>query len=440
MRRPSLDRLLAPFAEVRRGEALVALLLCLDVFLILSGYYLLKTVREGLILGGGMLGLGGDELKIYASAAIALLLLVVVPAYGKVASRVGRLRLIDVCYAAVIGSLAIFFALGRAGVPVGLAFYLWLGIVNVFLIAQFWSYANDLYTEEQGGRLFAIVALGGSAGAIVGPRLATLAGTYPLMLGAAAILGVCVGLFHLIERLARERAPRQVALAERPLDPAGGFRLLLRDRYLLLIAALVIVANLVNTTGEYLLGNAVRERFAELPEEARREAIKAFYADFFSWVNLLGFLVQAFVVSRVMRHLGARAALFVLPLIALGGYGLIGAVGGLALIRAAKIAENATDYSLQNTVRQALFLPTSREVKYKAKAAIDTFCVRLGDTAAALLVATSIHVARWTRPELALVNVGLVVIWLAVAAGIAGSRRRARAAPEPAPAQAQAPA
>jgi AAA family ATP:ADP antiporter len=430
MPRSTIEKLLAPLGEVRKGEGLLAFLLFLDVFLILSGYYLLKTVREGLILGGGMFGLDGDELKIYASAAIALLLIGIVPAYGRLASRVGRLRLIDLTYGAVIGCLAIFFALGRAGVPVGLAFFLWLGIVNVFLIAQFWSYANDLYTEEQGKRLFAIIALGASTGAIVGPRLATLADTYPMLLAAAAMLGVCVLLYHLVERRAR-RVPRQAAIAERPLDAAGGFRLLLRDRYLLLIAAMLIVANLVNTTGEYLLSNAVRERFADLPEEARREAIKGFYADFFSWVNLASFVCQALLVSRVIRHLGVRGALFVLPAIALAGYGLIGVIGGLAVIRAVKLAENATDYSLQNTVRHALFLSTSREAKYKAKAAIDTFCVRLGDTAAALLVAASIHVARWSRPELALVCVGLAVGWLAIAAGIAG-RRRAGAAEAPA--------
>jgi AAA family ATP:ADP antiporter len=131
---------------VRSGEGVVALLMLLCVFLILTAYYVMKTAREGLILSGGMFGLAGDELKIYASGAMALLLIGVVPAYGALANRVKRIRLINVSYIIVVGCLIAFAVLGRAGVPVGLAFFIWLGLVNVFLIAQFWSYANDLYT------------------------------------------------------------------------------------------------------------------------------------------------------------------------------------------------------------------------------------------------------------------------------------------------------
>ena len=431
-----LRRVSRLLGEVRPGEGLLAFVLGLNVFLILSGYYVLKTVREGLILSGGMLGLGGEELKTYATAAIAILLIGVVPAYGRLASRVGRLRLIDVCYGVVIACLAGFFVLGRLGVPVGLAFYLWLGIVNVFLIAQFWSYANDVYPEEQGKRLFPIVALGGSAGAILGPRLAALGATFTMMIVAAAMLAGCLGLFHAADRVARRRAPRQARLSEEPVGPAGGFRLVLGERYLLLIAVMLILLNVINTTGEFLLSNAATAHAdAVVPdgdEEARREAIKAFYADFFMWVNLLGFLIQAFLVSRVIRYLGVRTALYVMPVIALAGYGMIGLVGGITLIRTVKLLENATDYSLQNTIRQALFLPTSREAKYKAKAAIDTFFVRVGDFAAALVVAFALHVAHLTPRQIAGVNVVLAVAWIAVAAGIAAQHRRlSRDHPEP---------
>src|SRR5690606_29713112 len=120
------------------------------VFLILTAYYAMKTAREGLILAGGTFGLGGDELKTYASGAMAVLLVAVVPAYGRLASRVPRIRLINVSYAIVMLCLIAFYILGRAGVPIALAFFIWIGLVNVFLIAQFWSYANDIYTEEQG--------------------------------------------------------------------------------------------------------------------------------------------------------------------------------------------------------------------------------------------------------------------------------------------------
>lgn len=453
LRSALLDRALRPFSKVHPGEGLVAVLMLVCVFLILTSYYLMKTAREGLILAGGTFGLRGDELKTYANAAMALLLVGIVPAYGMLANRVRRIRLINVSYAVVMVCLLGFFALGRLGVPVGLAFFIWIGLVSVFLIAQFWSYANDLYTEEQGKRLFAIIATGGSLGAIFGPRIAKVADTFTVMLIAAGILVGCVALFNLIERVQRRHAADE-HVAEAPLSGAGGFALVLRDRYLLLIGAMLLVLNLVNTTGEYVLSNAVREHaHAVVPATAhadlvgaardaaleadRREVIKAFYADFFSWVNLIAFLVQAFLVSRVIGKLGVRGALFVLPLIAFGAYGMIGLVGGIALIRVAKIAENGTDYSLQNTVRQALFLPTSRAVKYKAKAAIDTFFVRAGDTLSAVLVGFGVHQLALGRRELALVNTGLVLVWLAIAAGIA--RHHRRLSPDPAPPAAGSP-
>jgi ATP:ADP antiporter, AAA family len=440
LRSSLLERALRPFSKVHPGEGLVAVLLLICVFLILTSYYLMKTAREGLILAGGAFGLGGDELKTYANGAMAVLLVGIVPAYGALASRVRRIRLINVSYAVVMGCLAVFFVIGRLGVPIGLPFFIWLGLVSVFLIAQFWSYANDLYTEEQGKRLFAIIAAGGSLGAIFGPRLATLADTFTVMLVAAGILVGCIALFNVIEHVHRRRA-RDEHVATAPITGAGGFSLVLRDRYLLLIGAMMLVLNLVNTTGEYVLSNTVRDHALQLVpstahadlvgaartaaiEADRREVIKAFYADFFGWVNLVGFLIQAFLVSRVIRRLGVRRALFVMPLVVFGAYGAIGVFGGIALVRAAKIAENSTDYSLQNTVRQALFLPTSRAVKYKAKAAIDTFFVRAGDTMSALLVGLGLHQLGLGVRGLALVNLGLVLVWIAIAAGIAHHHRR----------------
>lgn len=442
-----LDRLLNLFAEVKAGEGATAVLMFVNVFLILLAYLILKVVREGLIIGGGgMLGLEGDELKIYASAAMAFLLLGVIPAYGMLASKVNRIKLLNYCVMAVIGSLGIFFVLGRAGVPLGLAFFLWLGIINVFLIAQFWSYANDIYTEGQGKRLFAIIAIGGSLGAIFGPKIAKLykEHTFVLMLVAAAILGICQLLYNIVNaREARRAAAAEGdAKAETPLSKDGGFQLVFRHKYLLLIAIMMLLANLVNTTGEFIVSNAAKNHAVEkVPDTAhadiadageREQAIRAdrtqvvtgFYGDFFFWVNLVSFLIQAFLVSRIFKYLGVRTALFFLPVIALGAYGAIGAIGGFMLLRIAKTAENSTDYSLQNTVRQALFLPTSREVKYKAKAAIDTFFVRIGDAAAAGLVAVGIHALAFDARSFAFVNVGLILVWIFVAVGIAREHKK----------------
>ncbi len=433
------ERVLSPFAKVEPGEAGNVVLMTFCVFMILCAYYVLKTSREGLILSDGAFGLGGDELKIYASGAMAILLMGLIPAYSALANRMSRLRLINYSYGAVFVSLATFFVLGRAGVSIGLPFLIWLGLVNVFLIAQFWSYANDIYSEEQGKRLFAVIAIGGSAGAIVGPKLTSLADTFTLMLVAAGILGLCLVLFNFIDRRHSPADGSGPAKDPPPTDGPGGFTLVMKDRYLLLIAVMVLIANLVNSMGEFLLSHAAAAHAAEMipgtasdpgVEDARRELIKAFYGDFFFWVNLVGFLVQAFLVSRIIKWIGVRGALFVMPIVAFGAYGAIAALGGLMVTKYAKIGENSTDYSLQNTVRQALFLPTSRDAKYKAKAAIDVFFVRFGDTISAIVVGVGLHSLGISITGLAVINIVLISVWIFVAIAIA---RRHKALTKDAP-------
>jgi AAA family ATP:ADP antiporter len=416
--------------RVRHGERLAVVLMGTCVFLILTSYYAMKTSREGFILARGSFGLTGQELKAYASAAMACLLVAAVPAYGALAARVPRIRLIDISYTVVLASLVGFYVLARAGHAVGLPLFVWIGLINVFLVAQFWSYANDLYNEDTGRRLFPVIALGGSLGGVAGPRLAAIASTADLLLVSAALLVPCVVLFHMIERF-HVRDPQ----AGQPIRGRGGFHLVWRDRYLLLIAGLVFVGALVKTIGEYVLSDSAARHAAELVPytfqapramvtSAREELIKTFYSDFFFWVNLVSFLTQAFVVSVAIDRLGVRRALFVMPMIALGAYGAIAAVGTFALVRAAKVAENSADYSLENTVHQTLFLPTDRAAKYNAKTAIDTFAVRAGDTISALVIWIGVRGIGFHGRQLAAVNVALVAVWLAVAAGVVHHHRK----------------
>jgi len=430
-----LERMLRPFAEVRAGEALDALLLMLSVFLLLTAYYILKVVREPLILAGG-----GAELKSYTSAGQAILLLFLVPAYGAFASRVNRIRLITGMTVFFIINLVIFYLLALARAPgLGVAFFLWVGIFNLMVIAQFWSFANDVYTPEQGQRLFAIVGFGQTLGAILGgvvaSRLIAPLGVYQLMLVAAGILVA----YLVITRIVNQRMLRSASAtgvrpaAEAPLDRRGGFELVLRDRYLLLIGLLLLVLNFVNTNGVYLMGRVISQEAARLASagaasglaagEFEKRFIGLFYADYFTWVNAVTAFVQLFLVSRVMQYFGVRVALYVLPLVAFGGYGLMAFAPVLALIRVAKIGEDSLDYSLNNTARHALFLPTSREAKYKAKAAIDTLFVRAGDLLSAGLVFLG---GLWSfrLRDFALVNLGLVLVWLIIVIAI-GRRHRA---------------
>src|SRR5262249_9713568 len=145
----------------------------------------------------------------------------------------------------------------------------------------------------------------------------------------------------------------------------GGFALVLKSRYLFLIAMLVLLANLVNTTGEFILGKAVAQHAKAIVGAVGSAGEGGYfgqvYTAFFFWVNVMSAALQMFAVSRIIKRFDIRPALFFLPIIALGSYALLAFMPILSFIRIAKIAENSTNYSIQNTARHALFLNTNRE-------------------------------------------------------------------------------
>jgi AAA family ATP:ADP antiporter len=432
------------FTEVRRGEGGTALLLMLNVFLLLTCYYILKPVREALILTVE----NGAELKSYMSAGQSLLLLAVVPAYGWLTNRMDRRRLINSVTFFFTACLVVFYLLAQANVPLGIVFFLWVGIFNLMVIAQFWSFANDVYTEEQGKRLFVIVSFGASLGAVLGSRIAGLIieplGLNQMFLVAGAILVVSLLITNVVDSRERARgaaraAARAAAGQEKEVEEAmsdtNPFKLVLQQRYLLLIAFLILLLNWVNTTGGYILDSTVKNAADQAALTAGAgfdsgEYIGKFYADFFSVVNLVSVLIQLFLVSRILKYIGVRWAMMFLPVIALGAYAILAFYPVLSVVRWAKTAENATDYSLQNTLRGVLFLPTTREEKYKAKQAIDTFFVRAGDVLSALLVYVGTTFLAFKTKEFAIFNLALVVIWLFIAVAI--GRRYQRMAAKPA--------
>jgi AAA family ATP:ADP antiporter len=440
-----LDALLGLFTEVRPGEGLTALLLMANVFLLLASYYLLKTIREPLILAGPG---GGAEVKSYAAAAIAGLLIILVPIYSALASRVSRVKLINGVTLFFIACLIAFFALSSAGVAVGVPFFIWVGIFNLMIIAQLWAFANDVYTVDQGKRLFAVVGIGASLGAIAGSfvtgQLVKQFGPYPFMIAAAVLLALCMVLTNVVNsreaggahaptggRTEGDAAAAASAAAAGGRTSRGGFALVFSNRYLLLIGLLMLLVNLVNTTGEYILGKTVVEvtSAAGGTVDDEGKVIGEFYGNFFTLVNIISFLIQAFVVSRVLKFFGVGVALLVMPIVSMIGYGAMAFLPLLPFIRGVKLAENSLDYSLQNTTRHALFLPTSREAKYKAKQAVDTFFVRAGDVISAGLVFAGTTWLGFGTKQFALANVVLVAVWLVIAVAIGRMFHRLSARP-----------
>ena len=390
----------------------------LNLFVLMTAYYILKPIRESLILAAA-----GPELKSYAGAVSAMACLIIVPLYGKLASRLNRIRLINGINAFFAMNLIIFYVLGQFHVSFGFPFFLWVGLFDLMLVAQFWAFANDLYTQEQGARLFGVIGIGSSLGAIFGSAIAghlfVSLGIYPMLLVAAGLLAVCMALTSCIDQ--QESGSVLSTESAAPLKEGGAFQLVFRHRYLFLIAMLILLSNVVNATGEFILGKSVTEH-AKLATASgsvlnTETYIGTFYSDFYFWVNIVGAGLQMFLVSRIMKNVGIAAALFFLPVVSLGGYTLLSFAPLLSFARAAKIAENGTDYSIQNTARHALFLRTSREAKYKGKTAIDSFFWRAGDAVSALIVFTGTALAFDLR-GFARTNVVLVVLWLCVAAAI----------------------
>ncbi|MEO8874524.1 MAG: MFS transporter [Polyangiaceae bacterium] len=419
-----LSTLLKPFAEVHAGEAVGALMLTFTVFLLLTAYYLLKTAREPLIL----ILHNGARVKSYASLGQSLLLIGVIRIYTSLARRVGRLKLLSIIYLFFISNLAIFAVLARAHVNIGIVFFLWVGIFNVTAIAQFWSFSNDIYTEDQGKRLFAIIGIGSSVGAVVGAKVAEALvhfGPYMLMIVAAVILGLCLGLIAIVDtRIDKQEGSPGKKKDEQPPVDAKTFQLLIHDKYLLLVGALTLMLNCVNKTGEYILDRALlASPAAHAPGVDTIAYIGAFKADYFSWINLIGVLLQLFAVSRIIKYLGVRGALFFLPIVAGVAYATTAILPILGIIRWAKIGENATDYSVQSTANQTLYLVTNRTEKYVGKTIIDTFIVRFGDVFSAGFVWLGAELTLGVR-AFAIINLVLIGGWIVLVLAISRENKK----------------
>jgi AAA family ATP:ADP antiporter len=405
------------FGNVRPGEAITALLLTVNIFLLLTAYYLLKVAREPLILLGG-----GAEVKSYAAVGQVILLVFVTNFYGWIAARVGRFVLIACVTVFFALNLVLFWALGSRGVPLGLPFFLWVGIFNVVTVTQFWSFAADMYSEEQGKRLFPIIGIGSSVGAVGGAaiadRLMRAGSPFLLMMVAAGILVSTLALTYVVHRREIGRAPGgQSSGQNEPVGRGNAFALVLRDPYLLLLAALILVLNISTKTGDFVLDRMLIARAAaHAAAQGMSESayIGQFKARYFEWINVLEVLLQLFVVSRVIKYTGLRVALVLVPLASLAGYGATLVAPLIGILFATRVAESTLDYSLSNTVRQALWLVTSREAKYKAKQVVDSFVWRAGDTISAAIVWVGTHFAMGVRRFIA-ANVLVELAWVALA-------------------------
>jgi len=450
------ERLLRVFTDVRPGEGSTALLMFANVFLILCAYYLIKPLREGWIAISGIPSLSKMEVKAYSSLAQSLLLIFVVGRYARLVDRFPRATVIKRATLFCMSNLVIFWVLQPEfflqGLPgTGVIFYLWVGMFGVFVVAQFWAFAADLYTQEQGARLIPLVAIGATAGAAFGAWItqtlidAGLLPTEYLLLAAIVPLAASMGLTQMADRRmpaatettskAQDAKVDESAAKAPPPSTGGSFGLVFAHRYLLLVALTTLLVNWVNTNGENLLFRVVQEVLASnaLDQgvtgerqilEFTRDGTTAFYGGFYFWVNTVALVLQSLVASRLLKYGGFGVLFMMLPVVALASYTAMALVPIIAVVRLMKIAENATDYSLNNTARSVLWLPLSAELKYKGKPVIDTFFVRVGDGLAALTVMVGVQVLALRTASFFAFNVALVLVWIGVAALVVREYRR----------------
>ncbi|HEX7082286.1 MAG TPA: hypothetical protein VF329_14860 [Gammaproteobacteria bacterium] len=430
------ERVFGLFTTVRPGEGKSAALFAAYALLLLVCYYVLKTIREPLLLAGG-----SAALKSYACGAIAAVLLVGVPLYSGLAKRTAPRLLVRWITLFFMANLGLFYLLGRSGVDVSFAYYVWVGVFGVTILAQLWAHAAHAFNLEAGQRLFPLIMAGAAVGALVGPRLSGVLfpwlGPWNLMLVAVVLLAITL---PLVERSANA-VPPQSGRREQAPSAAGrgsahlldGFTLVLGNRYLLLLALLAVLLNCVNTTGEYILTELVirdaDQRIAADPGLDKGDLIASFYGNYYMAVNALGLLLQMCLVARIFRWIGVQGAILILPIVAFIGYGLAAFLPIFGIIRAVKIVENSTEYSIMNTARHALFLPLPARHQYEGKTAVDTFFWRLGDLVQAGWIYAGLNWLGFGFREFAAVNMLLALVWIVVTVQIGKRYPGRRAAP-----------
>lgn len=423
------ERLLSLITKVRAGEGRVVALFGAHVFLVLFSYYLFRAARSGFLLDKSSAVRGA-----YATAVIAALLMLLVPLYSALRRLFDGPQLVTTIIAFFVGCLLAFWFADRAGLDIGFAFYVFVGIFNVMMIAQFWALAADSFNVKTGQRLFPAIMLAAQLGAIAGTEfteyLSVPLGTHNLLLVGAAALFLTVlftGAMHAGVPAESRHLQRDAPHHQRNLF--GGFDVVAGSRYLTLIALMVVLINWISSTGDFVFNSFVKAHFEAVVAASpvpvnKRDLITAYVGNFFFWIIVIQLFIQAFLVGRFFRWFGVATTLLIAPVISLIGYSMLGFAPVLSMIRLVRTMEQSTEYSITNTCRQALFLPVDRTECYEGKTTIETFFWRFGDLLQAGMVWLGTSQLGWGVTGFAFLNVALAAFWFAVALLVGQEYRR----------------
>ena len=388
----------------RPGEGTVLFASSTYYFLVLCAYYVIRPIRDDMGAAGGV-----ENLAWLFSGTLAGMLLLH-PFYTKLVSSLTRARFISWTYRFFILNLVLFFVVFRAvdtaqAVWVGRIFFIWTSVFNLFVVSVFWSFMADLYRPSQSKRLFGVVAVGGTLGAMLGSSITSILavplGPINLLLVSAVVLEIAARAAGALDRqegtllaaaasepehdddavLAKEGAPPAAPRAgeARGGEVIGGGTLegiqnVLRSPYLLGIAVLMLFFT-ISSTFLYFQQAALTELyFGE--DSARRTR---FFANIDLLVNVLTLVTQVFITGRMLRWLGIGISLAFLPLVSVLGFAVLGVAPVLGVLVVLQVLRRAGNYAIQRPAREVLYTILSRTDKYKAKNFNDTFVYRVGD-------------------------------------------------------------
>jgi AAA family ATP:ADP antiporter len=377
-------------------------------FTLLAGYYVLRPLRDQMGIAGGVKALP------WLFTATFVTLLVAQPLYGALVARLPRARFIPIVYHFFVANLAIFWVLLTANVaPVIVArvFFVWVSVFNLFAVAVFWSFMADLFSSEQGKRLFGFIGAGGTAGALLGPSI-TIGLSFPLgptnlLIVAIVFLELAVFCIYRLEGVAN--APTHTAAKERPIGGSAFAALteLMRSPYLAGIAMWVSLLSFGATILYFQQANIVAATVHGAAAQTR------IFASIDLAVGLLSLTTQILITSQLLRRFGTGPAAGALPAIYVVGFAALASATSLMGVIAFQVVQRWMNFAIANPARQVFFTVVGREDKYKAKNLIDVVVYR-GSDALYGWVFDSLQRLGLSLTAISLVSLPVVVGWLAL--------------------------
>ncbi|MCG7876005.1 MAG: MFS transporter [Candidatus Thiodiazotropha taylori] len=382
-------------------------------FSLLSSYYIMRPIRDEMGVIAGV-----DKLQ-WLFTATFIVMLMAVPLFGYVTSHLQRKLFLPYIYYFFIVNILLFYLLFESGfsqILTARIFFVWLSVFNLFVVSVFWSFMTDLFKNEQARRLFAVIATGGTIGAITGPLLTTLLvqsiGNASMLLISAGLLGLSI--ISIYRLIAWQRTQHEInephRLDDKPLGGAilDGIRLALSSPYLLGICLLMLLFTLLSTFLYFQQAQIVKDAFSD--SETRTSVFAAIDLS----VNLLTLLLQTFVTSRLVKGVGLGITLALIPLLLAFGFLLLGFYPTLPVLIAVQVMRRAGNYAIMRPAREMLYVVLSREEKYKAKNFIDTVVYRGGDAVSSWLYA-GLKSVGFTLSSIAWIAVPISLFWAWIA-------------------------